>query len=316
MTREPDVSIVLPTYNRAAGLRRAVESALLQTAAPDSYELIVVDNNSPDETRAVVEGLAQEYSREIRYVLERQQGVSYARNAGIAAATAPIVAFFDDDVCVAPNWVETIRQAFAESRALECLGGRVLPDWVAPPPSWLTPEHWAPLALQDFGDEPIAISSADARGLISANLACRTAVFERVGGFSPTFQRVKDGIGSLEDDEWMRRFWKAGGRAMYLPELVAYTAVPSDRLTRAYHRRWHSGHGQFYARLHAEEMERSSRGTFFGVPAHLYRSLATGAVAWIVAASRGHRDQAFAHEVKLRFIRGFLRQRFTERLFS
>jgi len=316
MTQERGVSIVLPTYNRASELRRAVESALLQTAAPESYELIVVDNNSPDDTRGVVERLMAEYSREIRYVREAQQGVSYARNAGIAVATAPILAFFDDDVCVAPNWVETILQAFAESRALDCLGGRVLPEWVAPPPSWLTPAHWAPLALQDFGDEPIVISSENARGLISANLACRRSVFERVGGFSPSFQRVKDGIGSLEDDEWMRRFWKAGGRAMYLPDLVAYTAVPSDRLTRAYHRRWHSGHGRFYARLHAEEMERSSLGTFLGVPAHLYRALATGAVAWIVAASRGHRDQAFAHEVKLRFIRGFLRQRFAERLFS
>ena len=313
MSRHPDLSIVLPTYNRAAELRQAIDSALHQTAAPDTYELIIVDNNSTDGTGRVIDEITRLHRGRVRGIVEKRQGVSYARNAGIAAARAAIIAFFDDDVRVAPDWVEHIIDVFADHPELECVGGKVLPDWQGPPPSWLTPAHWAPLALQDFGDTPITVSAENPKGLISANLACRRTLLERVGGFSPHFQRVGDGIGSLEDDEWIRRLWKAGGRALYVPEIVTYTAVPGSRLTRAYHRRWHRGHGGFYALLHAEEMERSDMGSLFGVPAHMYRAALTATAGWIAAAARGRRDQAFMHEVKLCFLRGFFVMRFSER---
>ena len=88
------------------------------------------------------------------------------------------------------------------------------------------------------------------------------------------------------------------------------------RLTRAYHRRWHSGHGRFYALLRADEMEQTSFGSLLGVPGHMYRSAVRDLLLWIAAAARGHLEQAFAHEVKLRFFRGFLTQRLTERRYS
>jgi GT2 family glycosyltransferase len=248
-------------------------------------------------------------------VTEVKQGVSFARNRGIVEARADVIAFFDDDVRVSENWIETIARTFAERPELECIGGRVLPQWEIPPPSWLTPVHWAPLALQDLGDARITISAHNQKGLISANLACRRQLLDRVGGFSPVFQRVKDGIGSIEDDEWIRRVWKSGATALYVPELVAYADVPASRLTRAYHRRWHSGHGRFYAVLRADEMEQTTRGSLLGVPAHMYRSAVTSAISWFAAAGRGRSEQAFSHEVKLRFFHGFLGQRLAERRF-
>ena len=309
------VSVVMPTYNRAGDVRRAVESVLNQTARHETYEIIIVDNNSTDHTGEVLAQLVRTHQGRVRHVIETKQGVSFARNRGIEEARADVIAFFDDDVRVARNWIEIIARAFADQPELECIGGRVLPDWEAPPPSWLTPTHWAPLALQDLGDSPMPISTENQKGLISANLACRRRLFDRVGGFSPAFQRVKDGIGSIEDDEWIRRVWKAGGRALYLPDLIAYTAVPASRLTRQYHRRWHSGHGRFYAVLRAEEMEQTSTGSLLGVPAHMYRSAVSSAIAWVGAAGRGRSEQAFAHEVKLRFFRGFFIQRLAERRF-
>jgi glucosyl-dolichyl phosphate glucuronosyltransferase len=316
MSHAPALSIVLPTYNRAADLPRAVESVLHQTAPPDAYELIVVDNNSTDATSRLIAGLSRQHPGRVTGVVEQRQGVSHARNTGIAASRAGIVAFVDDDVRVSPDWVETILRLFDSDPELECIGGKVLPEWPGPTPAWLTRAHWAPLALQDFGDSPMVLSPDNPKGLISANLACRRTVLERVGGFSPLFQRVRDGIGSLEDDEWIRRLWKAGGRAMYVPELVAYTTVPNDRLTRAYHRRWHRGHGGFYALLHADEVERTSRGSLFGVPAHLYRAGLAATAGWISATLRGRMDQAFMHEVKLCFIRGFFVRRLMERRYS
>jgi glycosyltransferase involved in cell wall biosynthesis len=316
MSARPDVSVVLPTYNRAGEIASAIQSALDQSAPPVTYELIVVNNNSTDETADVVAQLSREHPGRIRDLLEPRQGVAYARNAGIHAARGDIIAFFDDDVRLSHNWIETIRRTYNGRPDLVCLGGRVLPDWLCPPPDWLTRTHWAPLALQDLGDEPMTLSLDNPRGLISANLTCRKTLLERIGGFSPQFQRVKDGIGSLEDDEWMRRLWKRGERALYIPELVAYAAVPASRLTRKYHRRWHSGHGRFYALLRADEMEQTSVGAVFGVPAHMYRSAIGDLLSWIAAAGRGRLEQAFAHEVKLRFFRGFFSQRVSERLYS
>jgi glycosyltransferase involved in cell wall biosynthesis len=312
----PRVSVVLPTYNRAVRLERALNSVLEQTADAREYEVIVVDNNSTDDTAQVIGRLQTRHPDQLRNVVERTQGVSHARNTGIAAALAPIVAFFDDDVRVAPNWIETIIRVFADNPGTDVIGGKVLPEWATPPPGWLTPAHWAPLALQDFGDRPMLMSARNPRGLISANLACRKRVFDRVGGFSPVFQRVKDGIGSLEDDEWNRRLWDAGLSGLYLPDLVASTDVPGDRLTRDYHRRWHSGHGRFYALLRAPEMETSGIGSLWGVPAHLYRSSLAAMANWASEMLRGRPDEAFVHEVKLRFFRGFLRQRITERFYS
>jgi glycosyltransferase involved in cell wall biosynthesis len=312
----PSLSIVIPTYNRSGSMERAVRSALDQTAPPDSYEILVVDNNSPDDTAEVAERIAHEHPGRVRRVLETRQGVAYARQAGIDSAGAELVGFFDDDVRVARDWVETALRTFAERPHVECIGGKVLPDWSAAPPAWLTRAHWAPLALQDFGDQPMFVSQENPKGLISANLACRKGLFDRLGGFSPQFQRVKDGIGSLEDDEWIRRLWKSGGRALYVPQLVAITEIPASRLTREYHRRWHGGHGRFYALLRAEEIERSSVGSVFGIPAHMFRSAIEDAAGLVAAALRGRAEQAFSHEVKLRFFRGFAAQRLSERLYS
>jgi glycosyltransferase involved in cell wall biosynthesis len=308
-TTMPFVSVILPTYRRPHGLRRALASVLDQTFPASSYEILVIDNNSPDDTARVIDEIAREHPGRVRRLFEVRQGVSYARQAGIDQARGEIIAFFDDDVHVARNWLETIVETLEAHPEVQCVGGRVLPEWSVPPPAWLTCDHWSPLGLQDYGDRPLRMSSANPRGLISANLACRAAVLRTVGGFSPALQRVKDGIGSLEDDDWNRRFWKAGGVGLYQPTLVAWTDVPPERLTRKYHRRWHLGHGRFYALLRADEIERSNLGALFGVPAHLYRAAFSDLAGLMRSIVTGREDAAFLHEIRLRFFGGFLGQR-------
>jgi hypothetical protein len=83
--------------------------------------------------------------------------------------------------------------------------------------------------------------------------------------------------------------------------------IDPERLTKDYHRRWHRGNGRFHAVLNDPEWERSSF-TFAGVPGHLYRETATNAVAWITRLLMGH-SEAFLHECRLQFFRGFLKQR-------
>jgi glucosyl-dolichyl phosphate glucuronosyltransferase len=299
---QPKLSVILPTFNRADSLQRAIPALLRQTAMPVTYELIVVDNNSTDGTPGVVARFAD---RRVRLVAEPRQGLSYARNAGLAAARAPIVAFTDDDVEVAPDWVETIVTTLARHPEVAGLGGRVLPAWECGRPRWLTRDHWAPLALQDHGDSRRVFDRATPIGLIGANLAFRREVFDRVGTFSPEVQRVKDGIGSTEDHELLNRLYNSGERMLYQPKLLVMARVPGDRCDRRYHRRWHEGHGRFYALMRLPEMERA-RVTPFGVPGHLLREAIGDLAAWARCALTADWDRAFLAELRLRFVKGFV----------
>ena len=308
MGEEFDISVVISTYNRCTLLPAALDSLLAQKAAGISYEVIIVDNNSTDRTREVVEAYIAGGASNLRYVFEGRQGVSYGRNAGIRSARSAIIAFTDDDVCAAPEWVAALRRAFDEHPEVDFIGGKVLPQWESPPPSWLTTEHWSPLALVDYGDEPFEVDTAREVCLLTANAAFRREALEQVGMFAPDLQRVKDGIGSIEDQELIVRLCRAGRRGRYLPEIVVHAPVQSERLTKEYHRRWHRGHGYFYALMRDAQMERS-RSRLFDVPAHLYKQALKDRVAWSVRALQGRGDDAFLYETRLCFFAGFFGKR-------
>jgi glycosyltransferase involved in cell wall biosynthesis len=304
----PDISVVVCTYNRAALLEKALRSLFAQNAEPSSYEIVVVDNNSADETPQVVESLKAESPVPLRYFRESRQGNAYARNAGVDQAAGSIIAYMDDDVIADKSWVYLIRDAFAHEPELSFVGGRVLPVWEEEPPSWLTEEHWAPLALLDYGPEPLDIEGQSPRGLLTANIAIRREVFAEVGGFLTSLQRVKGTIGSMEDHEFLMRMCRSGKRGKYLPDLITWAWVDPERMTKEYHRRWHTGHGHFYAVMKDPEWERSSF-RFLGVPGHLYRETVRNVGRWLMNILSGNGDAAFVSEVRVRFFRGFFKAR-------
>ena len=300
------LAILVPTYNRAPLLRRALSSLTAQVRTTPDIQLIVVDNNSTDETR----GICREFP-DVHYLFEPTQGLSHARNAGIAAVgrrPGDVVVFVDDDVEVAPGWVDAIRRAFEAHPGVDAVGGRVLPQNSGEFPDWLTPAHWAPLALQDHGNQPRVFSAAEPVGLIGANLAVRATVFDRVGAFSPHVQRVRDGIGSTEDHEFLVRIYAAGGKTLYAPDALVTTRVPLERMTREYHRRWHRGHGRFHALMESAELQKTPR-RLFGVPAHLFRSAVTDTGAWLRGIISRDPSSMFAAETRLWFFSGFLKER-------
>ena len=304
----PQISVVVCTYNRAALLEKALRSLFAQQPAGLNFEIVVIDNNSADETPRVVESLKAESPIPLRYFRETRQGNAYARNAGVDQAAGSIVAYMDDDVIADENWVAGISRAFAREPELSFVGGRILPVWENDPPSWLTSAHWAPLALLDYGTEPLEIAGQSPRGLLTANIAIRREVFDEVGGFLTSLQRVKGAIGSMEDHEFLMRVCRSGKRGMYVPELIAWAPVDPERMTKDYHRRWHTGHGHFYAVMNDPEWERSSFRVL-GVPGHLYRETARNVARWVGKVLSGNHDLAFVNEVRLRFFRGFFKAR-------
>ena len=307
---EVEVSVVIPTYNRSALLKDAVGSVLGQSSADTQtpFEIVIVDNNSQDDTESVARALVDAHPGRVHYVRETQQGNAHARNRGVQTARGEIIAFIDDDVAVEGDWLTTLTNTLASRPEMSFVGGRVLPQWTGPPPSWLTPEHWSPLALLDYGPEELIISGERPRGLLTANIAFRRRVFTEVGSFSPHLQRVKNMIGSMEDTEFLMRVCRSGKQGLYLPQMIARAPVEAERLSKTYHRRWHTGHGHFYALMRDPQWERS-KFSFAGIPAHLYKQTLTHGLSWVKTTITGNADAAFTHECRLRFFGGFFRQR-------
>ena len=307
MENQFDISVVIPTYNRCQVVTEAIQSVLAQQSDGLRYEVIVVDNNSPDNTREVVSSFSNG-KIPVRYVFAGQQGNAYARNAGIKEAHAPIVAFIDDDIRAAPDWLVTIKKTFAQHPQVGFIGGKVLPVWKVTPPGWLTSRHWMPLGLQDHGNKEFFLEPVRVTGVISANLAVRRDLLERVGMFSPRLQMVKGSIGGMEDHDLVNRLWAEGITGMYVPELVVETSIGSERTRKSYHRRWHKGHGRNYAVMREERMEKAS-WYLFGVPAHLYREALRNVTEFLKNSLRRKEEYAFLNEVHLWFFFAFWLER-------
>ncbi|HXF24245.1 MAG TPA: glycosyltransferase [Gemmatimonadaceae bacterium] len=303
--RDFDISVVVCTFNRGAMLRPALESLASQTTDSSRFEVILVDNNSTDDTRDIIDEFIGGRENWF-YVFEPRQGLSYARNTGVAHARAPIVAFTDDDVRVAPDWLAQIERSLEEHPEVDFVGGKVHPRWGSRPPAWLTKVHWIPLAIVDHGDDAFHVDSAKPWCMVGANLAVRRQVLLDSGGFSPAFQRVKNVVGSTEDHEFQRRLWKSGRRGLYAPTVVVEAEVQDDRLEKAYHRRWHAGHGRFCAMMGTERIS-EDMPELFGVPACFIRDILTHAAAWSQNKCMGQEDVAFLHESKIRFLVSYLR---------
>ena len=130
-------SVIICTFNRARLLVDTLQAIINQHPPDGGYEIVVVDNNSSDETRLVAEQAAARVPVCVRYVFEADQGLSLARNAGIRAAKGEIVAFVDDDVDAGPHWLRTILVPFSDQR-VACVGGPIRPIWLDVRPPWLT----------------------------------------------------------------------------------------------------------------------------------------------------------------------------------
>ncbi len=137
-------SIVICTYNRSDLLALALKTLCQQTIDPALYEVIVVDNNSTDDTRATVEKF-QNRGVTVRYCLETQQGLSHARNRGWREAQGEYVAYTDDDCKLPPQWL-TIASEIVQNQQPVAFGGPYYPFYLSPKPSWFKDSYgtWLP----------------------------------------------------------------------------------------------------------------------------------------------------------------------------
>lgn len=302
-----DISLLVCTYNRCQDLHELLETALAQeTGGEFSYEIVVVDNNSTDRTRATVADFIDAGHNKVRYFFEARQGKSYALNTALEVAKGWAYVITDDDFILPSNWLRDIYHAFRTHPEVAVISGKVLPRWQAETPRWLTRDHWSAIAMADYGEKPFYADEDNPICLLAG--AFRRSAVQDAGGYRPELGVSADQIGGIEDLDILQRLWKAGYKALYQPHISFEHKVGPTRLTKTYHRLWHTGHGRFYAAMRDERME-GSIGYLLGVPAHLYRQAARDALGWLKCTVFRREAQAFVHETRLCFFRGFFSKR-------
>lgn len=243
------ISVILCSYNRCQSLAKALESVAASTL-PESveWEVLVVDNNSRDQTREVVEGFCRRHPRRLRYLFEPQQGKSYALNAGIREAKGEILAFMDDDVTVDPRWLDNLTAPLRNGEWAGS-GGRTVPAQTFTPPDWLAldgPYNTLHIlcATFDLGDQSLELDRAP----FGTNMAFRKEMFEKYGGFRTDLGPSPGSEMRNEDTEFGRRLLAAGERLRYEPSAVVYHMVPEGRTNKEFFLTWWFDFGRAVAR--------------------------------------------------------------------
>jgi len=292
MTGPTTISVLVCTYNRALNLTETLKSVITQSL-PDSYtwETLVVDNNSSDQTRQVVEELQQQFPNRIRYVFEQKQGISNARNAAIRESRGEILAFIDDDEIADSNWLRNLTERLHDGDWAGA-GGRVLPPSEFVPPAWLETNEFfvrGPLASFDLGEQAGQLNEPP----FGANMAFRREVFDKLGFFRTDLGRTGNNLISNEDTEFGRRVMAAGLRLRYEPSALTYHPVEACRLKRSYFLHWWFNKGRSDAR---ELGYRPNDKGLFGVSFRLVASIVRRIGQWMLSIDPAVR---FAYKVEV-----------------
>lgn len=242
------ISAIMATFNRADYVGRSLATILSQTLDPGDYEVIVVDNNSRDNTAEVVRRLQASY-RNLHYVFEETSGLSYARNRGIEEARGPIICFVDDDIVADKAYLENMLAAFHAHPEVESVGGKVLAMSVEPVhPYWNGFPYL--VTTTDFGDKPFYFTDAKHGFPLGVSMAFRREVFDKYGLFNTEFGRKSDRLMVHEELDLFERILTTPRNCLYEPKALLYHIVMPERMNLLYVMRWHFWYGVSDGMLH------------------------------------------------------------------
>ena len=223
------ITVAIPTYNRAEFLRQTLVGLTAQQFPREHFEILVIDNNSSDATRAVVESFASSVPVPC-HILETKQGLDHARNRAIAEARGEIIVFGDDDILVQPDWLAQIAVPLLadQPRRIGAVGGEVIPVFPDGLPEWVAEWH-APLS---FRNDTGPLESRHSP--MGANLAFPKWVFEQIGPFHTALDRAAGNYFSGGDSEMIRRVRAAGLEVWFSPAAAVKHQIPASRTTFRY----------------------------------------------------------------------------------
>lgn len=228
------LSLIIATYNRSEQLMVTLDSVARQKAAASSWECIVVDNNSKDDTQARVAGFTAAHPElNITYLFEGEQGLSSARNAGIRAAQGSIIAIIDDDESIVEGFISAYIELFASYPDAISAGGPIIATYPTGRPKWMSRYTEEPIANpMYFGSKVRPFPSHRIPG--GGNMAIRRSAFERIGMFNPQLGRNGKRLVGGEESDLFERMRECGMKCYYTPQAVMYHIIGDDKLSKDY----------------------------------------------------------------------------------
>ena len=285
-----NISVIICTYNRADSLADTLHCLTKQSYETANWELIVVDNNSNDNTKEII----NQYSKKLPnliYKFEIQQGLSYARNLGINSAYGEIIVFTDDDVLPEIDWLSQIQNNMGKYNCDAC-GGYIAPRWEAPPPPWLTEIFYGFLAIKTDINGPRRLSINDELPF-GANMVFRKSMFSKYGLFDTQKGRKGNILAGGEDIEMFERIIQANRSVYYFPDIKVTHKVEAFRLKRNYFRRWRFQNSKNIAMT--SRFEGSRR--IFGIPLYLIHQVTLSIIKSFFYLITRPKDIAFRQEM-------------------
>jgi glycosyltransferase involved in cell wall biosynthesis len=296
-----ELSIILCTYNRSNVLIRTLKSLQSQELPENfAWEVVVVDNNSTDDTPQRIREFAENSKLPIRYLKEEKQGLSHARNKGVTEARGRYVHFSEDDEIADKHLIREIYGTF-ESYKCDCVGGRIYLKLEDEMPRWLTRDIWGFLGYLDYGDN--AIQMDEQRYPFGGNMAFSKEVFNKIGLFNVDLGRKGNELFGGEEVDLFRRLLSAGGKGVYQPKALVYHIVNQSRLQKTYFRTLHYKEGMQRALFDGRVYQRSLRG----IPLFIFPQF-LGSIRNYISAIFSHgRNNSFRKEMNICWFIGYMR---------
>ena len=233
---EEFISIVVCTYNRGDILIDCLNALCNQTAPKSSYEIIVVDNNSKDDTKKITGEFSLKHSN-VRYILETKQGLSHARNCGCINSKSDWVGYMDDDGKVTPDYIQETFKVINQFN-FDCFGGRYIAWYNQKKPKWLNDSYGSsPVHLEQIGELKEGFNSG---GIIFF----RKQVLKDLNGFDPNYGMTGNKISYGEETHLQIRMREKGLSIGYSPFVLMEHLVAPYKLKLLWHIKSYYSHGR------------------------------------------------------------------------
>lgn len=249
MDPSPNITFIICTYNRAEYLDDTLHSLMQQPVENVVTELLVINNNSTDNTPGVVAKHRKQVDTtafRISYFEEAEQGLSYARNRGIREAASNYVVFVDDDVRADQHYIENWINFFENYPNYNAAGGKILVQFDDHKPKWAS--HYL---LSLFGHHDLGKKIREYPGNkypFGGNMGFRKIIFEQAGLFDTDLGRKGDQLTANEEKDLFNRVKSLGEPILYLPQALLYHRIGPERATKEYIRKQAEGMGKSVAR--------------------------------------------------------------------
>lgn len=240
----PDISVIICTYNREKYLIEAMQSLVEQDFEKNCFEVIVVNNNSKDDTETVCkEFIASHPECQMHYFNETEQGSSAARNHGARYAKGSLLIFMDDDAIAEKDFLKNTWQFHLANPGIHGFGGRIIPRYIPAEPEWMS--HYVSALVGNFDYAPVVTEFKPNKYPLESNMVITKKAFDEIGGFNRALPGVKGNlrIGGEGKDLYFRLKEK-GQKIFYVPGLVVHHVVEVSRLNKEYLYRVASGIGR------------------------------------------------------------------------